>query len=132
MTSYVIRMAGPLGFELLWAPRHPPPPKRLHAPMLLVTWWAPRLRASYGLLDLPLPPKRLHEPLLWVRPCCWWAPRLQPSQFYGQCGTTLNMYLEPRSGCGQRIRTQTAEQTTQTGMRQQQQPQLTQIRETGL
>ena len=46
-------IAGPLGFELLWAPRHPPPPKRLHVPLLLVD------------------------------PCSLWALRLQPGQPYG-------------------------------------------------
>ena len=50
-------MAGPLGFELMWAPRHPTPSKRLHGPLLL------------------------------VGPCSWWAPRLQLCQPYGQCGT---------------------------------------------
>ena len=35
------------GFELLWAPRHPPSPKRLHGPLLFV---GPRLqpRQPYG------------------------------------------------------------------------------------
>ena len=53
-------MIVPLGFELLWAPRHPPLPKRLHVPLFLM---AP---AFGGLLLLVAP--ALGEPLLLVAP----------------------------------------------------------------
>ena len=89
-------MTVPLGFELLWAPRHPPLPKRLHVPLFLM---AP---AFGGLLLLVAPavggplllvapalggPLLLVAPafggsLLLVGPCSWWAPRLKPSQPY--------------------------------------------------
>ena len=56
-------MTGPIDFELLWAPRHLPPPKMLHWPLLFV---ALVLGGSLGfslvsLMD-NLAPRTIQEP----------------------------------------------------------------------
>ena len=84
--SAVLTYGRPLGFLLLWAPRHTPPPKTIAwtpafgGPLLLggsCSWWAPAFGGPL-LLEGPCSwwAPALGGALLLVGPCSWWAPAL--------------------------------------------------------